>query len=48
MTPHHKSTSGPICNAKGMVQTHGTLKASLLRALALANHVKTLHPSIKA
>lgn len=42
----HNSATCPICRAKVIVWKRDGLKASLLRALAIANHVKTLHPTI--
>lgn len=45
MTNNHASTSCPICRAIVIVRKRQGLKASLMRALALADHVKTLHPS---
>lgn len=42
-----KSTSCPICNCRVMVRKHPNLKARLMTALALANHVKAIH-GIKA
>ena len=41
-----KSCRCPICSAKVMVRKHGKIKTSLLRSLALADHVRTLHPSV--
>ena len=38
-----KSAQCPVCGCAVMFQKHKSLKASLVRALALANHVKTLH-----
>ena len=40
---HLKSTNCPICGCVVVVRKHGKLAARLLRALALANHVRTLH-----
>lgn len=37
----------PICRASIMVRRNRKLKDSLLRALALADHVRVLHPSVK-
>jgi hypothetical protein len=37
------TTACPICRATVMVWKRTGLKVSLLRALALADHVKTLH-----
>lgn len=41
-----KSCRCPICSATVMVRKRGNVKASLLKALALADHVKTLHPGV--
>lgn len=39
----HKSSRCPICSATVIVRKRNGLRASLLRALALADHVKTMH-----
>ena len=43
--PFAKSCQCPIYNCTVMVRKHGNLKHSLMRALALANHVKAAHSS---
>ena len=40
----YKSSRCPICSCVIIVRQRNGLKASLLRALALADHVKILHP----
>ena len=40
----YRSATCPICGCSVIVWKHKKLKASLLRALALANHVRTSHP----
>ena len=42
----HKSSRCPICHASVIVWKRVGVKQSLLRALALASHVRALHPSI--
>lgn len=42
-TTFGKSTACPICDCRVMVRKHATLKPRLMTALALANHVKTMH-----
>lgn len=44
----HSSTACPICQARVIVWKRGTLKARLLRALALASHVRAAHPTVAA
>lgn len=44
MKPAHAPAICPLCHCTVMVWKHGKLSASLLRALALAEHVKVLHP----
>lgn len=41
----HASARCPICGATVIVPKRQGLAASILRALSLADHVKTLHPS---
>ena len=41
----HRSATCPICRATVIVWKREGLKASLLRALALASHVSAIHPA---
>ncbi len=41
--PAHKPAHCPRCHAIVMVWKRPGIKASLLRALAVADHIKTLH-----
>lgn len=45
-TKTYKSVRCPICNTPCIVWRRKGLKASLLRKLALADHVNTSHPSV--
>ena len=36
----------PICQASVVVRARVGVKASLLRVVALADHIRTLHPSL--
>jgi hypothetical protein len=45
-TKFHKSTKCPICGCTVIVRKHKGLAAKLLKALALANHARTLHPNM--
>ena len=43
MTKFHGSTRCPVCKCIVMVKKRNGLAARLMRALALADHFKTLH-----
>lgn len=45
MTAYHTSTRCPMCQAIVIVPKREGLAARLLRALALASHVRALHES---
>lgn len=42
----HKSARCPLCSTTVIVWRMGALPASLLRALALVDHVRVSHPAI--
>ena len=46
-TKYAKAVTCPVCKCVVMVSKHNKLKASLMRALALADHFKTLHAEAK-
>ena len=48
-TPHsaHRSATCPICRVTVIVWKRKEIKASLLRALSLASHVRALHQEIE-
>lgn len=43
----HQSATCQICRARVIVWKRNGVKATLLRVLALANHVRTLHPALE-